>query len=73
MAKITRLNVFRAISLALKNNDEKTANIFFTIVSKSISPSRKDNDISDYIELTQKQRKYFKGEYEQYIIDDEST
>lgn len=61
IAKITRLNVFRAITLALKNEDGETANIFFSIVSKSISPNRKDNAIQDYIELTPKQKKYFRG------------
>jgi len=71
MAKITRLNIFRAISLALKNGDEKTANEFFAIVSQSISTDRKDNAIYDYIELTSKQRKCFKGDYEQYILEDE--
>lgn len=70
MAKITRLNVFRAISLALKKDDVKSANAFFAIVSQSISSNRKDNAISDYIELTSKQKKLFKGDYEQFISVD---
>ena len=70
MAKITRLNVFKAISVALKNDDIKSANVFFTIVSQSITKDKKDNAIYDYIELTPKQRNYFKGEYEQYIFEE---
>ena len=70
MAKITRLNVFRAISFALTNDDETTANAFFAIVSQSISKDRKDNAIGDYIELTSKQKKYFKGEYAQFLSED---
>jgi len=71
MAKITRLNVFRAIALALKNNDEETANIFFTIVSQSISTDGKDNKIGDYIDLTPKQKKCFRGEYVEFLSDEE--
>lgn len=71
MAKIKRLNVFRAISLALKKDDIKSANAFFAIVSQSISSNKKGNSISDYIELTSKQRRLFKDDYEQFIsIDD---
>ena len=71
MAKITRLDVFRAISLALKKEDVKTANAFFAIVSQSISSNRKDNAIDDYIELNSKQRKLFKDDYAQYITEEE--
>lgn len=70
MAKITRFNIFRAISKALINNDDETANRFFTIVSQSMSKDEKDNSIDGYIELTPKQLKYFKGIYEQYLSED---
>ena len=51
----------------------KNSKCIFSILSQSIFIDRKDNAINDYIELISKQRRYFKGDCEKCIIEDEST
>ena len=70
MAKISRRNGFLAITEAIDNNDEATANAIFSILSQSIQKDRDNNSFTEYIELTTKQTKLFKGKYEQYLSEE---
>ncbi len=67
MAKIAKTDAFKAVTEAISSNDIKTANAIFAIVSKSIENDRKSNNISEYIELTSKQKKYFNGKYNKFL------
>lgn len=70
MAKVSRIDAFRAITESVSKNDTKTANQIYGIVSKSIAQDRKNNEYSDYIELTQKQKKFFKGDLSKFLKED---
>lgn len=69
MAKISRRNGFLAVTEAIENNDEDTANAIFSILSQSIQKDRDNNSFTEYIELSTKQEKIFKGKYEKFIFD----
>ena len=70
VAKLSKRNGFLAITEAIENNDEATANAIFSILSQSIQKDRDNNSFTEYIELSPKQAKLFKGKYEQYLSED---
>lgn len=69
MIKISRVNAFNAMTEAVSNNDMKTANAIYNIVLKSIDNDRKENRITEYIELSAKQKKFFTGKYSDCILE----
>lgn len=71
MARVSRIDAFRAVTEAIDSNDIKTANAIFNMASQSIEKDRKRNEYSIYIELNSKQKKLFNGKYSKYIQEDE--
>lgn len=67
MSRLLRREGFLAITEAMNNNDTQKANDIFAILSQSIEDDRKNNSFSEYIELSEKQKKIFKGSYEKFI------
>ena len=67
MAKVSRIDAFKAITESVSKNDTKTANAIFILVSKSIAQDRKNNEYTEFIELTTKQKKIFKGDLSKFL------
>ena len=62
MSKIHKIIAFQCVSEALDKNDYKTANAIMEIISKSVKKDKKNNIISNMIELNGiKEEKYFKN------------
>lgn len=67
MSKISKINAFKTMVEYIDCNKSDTANEIFKIINRSQIQDKKNNIISNYIQLRKKEERYFETEF---IIED---
>lgn len=62
MSKISKMDAFKTMVEYIDCNKNDTANDIFKIINRSQNQDKKNNIISNYIELQKKEEKYFREE-----------
>lgn len=62
MSKISKVDAFKTMVQYIECDRNDMANAVFKIINRSQNQDRKNNVISNYIELQKKEEKYFKDE-----------
>ena len=63
MSKISKVNAFTTMVEYIDCDKTQIANDIFKIINRSQNQDKKNNVISNYIQLQKKEEKYFKKEF----------